>query len=48
MLSQEAGHSLTSSGLCGQERETGSVPLKVGDWVIGGTWWIGVWAGGGG
>lgn len=36
------GSSLTSSVLCGQERETGSVPLKVGDWVVGGTWWIGV------
>lgn len=36
------GSSLANSALCGQERETGSVALKVGDWGVGGTWWMGV------
>lgn len=36
MVPRRQGSRLASSVLCGQEQETGSVPLKVGDWAEAG------------
>lgn len=46
MVPRRQGSRLASSVLCGQERETGSVPLKVGDWAEAGGRGRLVWAGG--